>query len=106
MCNESSRFACKYARLRRRLQRHATAPIEHGTVGLLAASAIVDPATVAADQAVFGAKPPNRVLHKPREVRRVSGVEMTCIAFAGDALDDRGATVSSVAAGTVSMLAL
>src|SRR3954447_14024920 len=70
-----------------RLERHASAVGKNRAVGLLARCAVIDAAAVAAIQPRFGAKPPNRVLHEPREIRRESRVKTTRIDLTGDTLE-------------------
>lgn len=100
----SSLFACKIARLRRRLQRHASAAHENRTVGLIARRTVVDTITVAAVEPSLRAKTPDRVMDEPREVGWKGGAEAARIDLAGYAFDDRGATARGVAAGTVSVV--
>ena len=70
------------------------------TVGLLAASAVVDTVAVAAVEPGFGAEPP---LHEPRKVGWKGWVEPPRIDVAGDALDDGRAVTSGTAARTIGM---
>ena len=90
----------------RRFERNASAAFEYRAVGLLARRAIVDAVTVAAAQASFGAKPPNRVLHEAWKIGREGGIEPARIDVAGDALDNRGAASRGIAAGTVGVVSL
>src|SRR5687768_13717698 len=93
---------CRISRLRR-LERYARTTREQRAVGLHTRRAIVDAAAVAAVQACFGAKSPNRVLDEPREIGRESRVKAARIDLAGDALDDRSAAIRRVAARSVWM---
>ena len=86
------------------IERHASAAVEHRAIGLFAGGAIIDAVAVAAAEPSFGAKPPNRVLDKAREVGRESGIELARIDLTRDALDNRGAAALGVAAGSIGML--
>src|SRR5437868_556050 len=70
-------------------QRQAAAVSKNGTTGLLAWCAVVDAPAIAAVEPRFGAKPPNRVLHEPREVGRESRVKAARVDLTGDARRSR-----------------
>ncbi len=70
-------------------------------VGDLAGFSVVNSIAVAQIQAVGRAKPPDRVLHKPRKCGREFWVEGAGVNSTGNGSDDLGAATSGVAGSAI-----
>jgi hypothetical protein len=83
------------------MQAQPVAINERRAVAIPTSTPVIDPVAVASVERACGAKPPNRALDETRKARRKIGVELARFDAMGQALDDFGATIRTVAARPV-----